>query len=232
MTRSIFSLLLVGLASATGLIVLSFADEPAQKGISRPAAPAAVSKATASPAEGDPTVISAFSDERLRTSDAVQVSLWGLRDAEVHAIKGDRKHTLPTRLYLPADPTRDIAAKFKLTRIPGHEKLLLFASLKFALQTPAAAKFLATNAISLEIVENDVKLASRAGLTKFIFLPHRRPGDKWDGHLGILTMGSGISPKQREEIQRNLESRGRVAGGIATCGIRNRRSARRRKHRT
>jgi hypothetical protein len=102
---------------------------------------------------------------------------------------------------------RGPTALFTLTGIPDHAKLKLYASLECAAKTWHTASFLKQNGISLQIKEDDIQLASIGTLTKFIYLPHRKPSEKWSGHLGTLTMG-GVTTDQYELVLKNLKRLG------------------------
>jgi hypothetical protein len=203
MRRIAFSMVCAGLFALAGSSLK--AVEPAPEKSSG-------SKTPSSASDVGETVESTFGHERLQLSDAIQVVLSGLRDAEIQAVEGDRKMIkLPARLNLPVNVAdRESPVSFKVSGNLGSEKLLLNASLRFAPGTPATAQFLATNAIALDMSDEEIQQALRIGLTKFIFLPHHRPSEKWDGRLGWLIMGSGITPEHRATIMQNLEKRGAV----------------------
>ena len=90
---------------------------------------------------------------------------------------------------------------------PEHSKSSIPGVLTREPMTATTKRFLSDNAISLKLSEADLKMAGQGRLTKYVFLPHLQPGEKWSGHLGTLTMGS-VGRESDKEVRRNMKERG------------------------
>lgn len=94
-----------------------------------------------------------------------------------------------------------------LLSVPKHSKSSIPGVLTREPMTATTKRFLSDNAVSLKLSEADLKMAGQGRLTKYVFLPHLQPGEKWSGHLGTLTMGS-VGRESDKEVRRNMKERG------------------------
>ena len=152
------------------------------------------------------TTVSAFGGGPQPLAETVQFLLTGPSGSTIATLSGNDSVTLPGRLNLATEST---TARFRLTRSDTTTEVAYFGSLTYSARIEAVADFLETNAISTKITAGDLRDASKGVVTKFIFLPHRRPTEKWAGNFGTLTMG-GVTSTQRAKVLDNLQKRGHM----------------------
>ena len=128
----------------------------------------------------------------------VQFMLNGPRDAEFTSRRGKPMLKLPGKLTM-----RGRTVDFTLTRIPDNTGLTLFGSLHCEHTNPYPEQ----HGISLEITPNDIRMASRDCVTKYIYLVHQRPHKKYVWQIGILTMGR-VDAQSDREVRKNLKEHG------------------------
>jgi hypothetical protein len=143
--------------------------------------------------------------------DSTQFLLHDARGAaiELRSTDGELMLRFPGRLNLEVDADGSATSRFTMTAIPDHPGLTLHGSLECVPRTPETTRFLKDNAITVRFEEADIDLAVRSVLTKYIFLPHRQPDEKWSGYLGHLDMAA-VAADQHAVVMENLKRRGHV----------------------
>ncbi len=139
------------------------------------------------------------------TGVTMEISLSGPEGAEVTTFDDDKRLTLPGRLTMhgqrlevsitrPADFEVAKTYRGSFQREPIDERL---------------QRFLEQHAIPLHIMEDDFLTAARGKVTKYIFLPHQKPNQKWTGQYGELTMG--VVPAEEDvRVRDNLKKKGEL----------------------
>ncbi len=121
--------------------------------------------------------------------------------AELLCASQKRAVKLPGRFRM-----RGTSLNFRLS-IPQHSKSSIPGVLTREPVNATTKRFLNDNAVSLQLSAADLKMARQGMLTKYVFLPHLLPGEKWSGHLGTLTMGL-VGEQSDREVRRNMKEQG------------------------
>ena len=142
---------------------------------------------------------------------SVQFLLSAPGDSTIALMEGGNALSLPGRLDVKAETQR-----FRLTQSTANGKVEFFGSLTLS-SNSAVDDFLRTNAIAVNFDANDLRDASTGIVTQFIYLPHRKPTEKWAGYFGTLSMG-GVTKNQRNEVLNNLKRRGHLLAVVQLVG--------------
>lgn len=138
------------------------------------------------------------------SDDELQFLLLWPRGSKMASRDGRAELDLPGRLRM-----RGNRISFSLTHLPGFATTTLYGSINRVPVNEQTRQFLSEHAISLKLSESDLRLASRGTLTQYVYLPHQKPGEKWAGHFGVLTMGL-VDAKSDQEVRKNLKEQGEL----------------------
>ena len=105
---------------------------------------------------------------------------------------------------------------FRFAIKDATSRTMAFGVVQRAPLSRVTKEFLARNAVSITLSNQDIEQAKRGLLTQYIFLP-KQSGQHWNGHFGRLTMG--VVDKASDEATRaNLKKQGNELLAVLVLG--------------